>query len=62
MPVMAGVPIINAEDILRDVRQTINDLINDEFFATVVRKAREYGVKVSSESVAPTMVSDGMEH
>ena len=62
LPVMAGVPIINAEDILRDVRQTINDLINDVFFATVVRKAREYGVKVSSESVAPTMVSDGMEH
>ena len=62
LPVMAGVPIIHGEDVLRDIRQTINDLTNDVFFATVARKAREYGVKLSSESVAPTMVSDGMEH
>ena len=62
LPVMAGVPIINAETILRDVRQTINELINDVFFATVAQKAHASGVQLSSESVAPTMVSDGMEH
>ena len=62
LPVMAGVPLINADDILRDVRLTINDLINDVFFATLSAKAHAYGVQLSSESVAPTMVSDGMEH
>ena len=62
LPVMAGVPIINAETILRDVRQTINELINDVFCATVAQKAHASGVQLSSESVAPTMVSDGMEH
>ena len=72
MPVYAGIPIdgmaeakairVNSEQVLRDVRQTINDLINDVFFVTVAGKAHEYGVQLSSESVAPTMVSDGMEH
>ena len=62
LPVMAGVGMIESDLILREVRQTINDLVNDVFFATVAQKAREYGVQVSSESVAPTMVSDGMEH
>ena len=62
LPIMAGVPIFNADLKLMDVRQTINELINDVFFETLARKAREYGVKLSSESVAPTMVSDGMEH
>ncbi|MBQ9186304.1 MAG: discoidin domain-containing protein [Prevotella sp.] len=62
LPVMAGVAMVNADWILRDVRQTINELINDRFFATVDEKARQYGVQLSSESVAPTMVSDGMEH
>ena len=62
LPVYAGVPMENAEQVLRDIRLTINDLINDVFFATVAQKAREYGVQLSSESVAPTMVCDGMEH
>lgn len=62
LPVMAGVPLFNADEKLMDVRQTINELVNDVFFETLARKAREYGVKLSSESVAPTMVSDGMEH
>ena len=47
---------------LRDIRKTINELVNEVFFVTVAQKAKEYGVQLSSESVAPTMVSDGMEH
>lgn len=62
LPVMAGVPMVNAEQVLRDVRQTIDELKNDVFFATVASCAREYGVSLSAESVAPTMMSDGMSH
>ena len=70
MPVYAGIPMAapkgqegrNCEQVLRDIRQTINDLINDVFFATVKKRAEDYGLLLSSESVAPTMVSDGMEH
>ena len=62
LPVYAGVPMQDSENILRDIRQTINELINEVFFATAKQKALEYGVMLSSESVAPTMVSDGMEH
>ena len=62
LPVYAGVPMMEAEKTLRDIRQTINELINEVFFVTVAQKAKEYGVGFSSESVAPTMVSDGIEH
>jgi len=72
LPVYAGIPIDNmdeakaigvtSEQVLRDIRLTINDLINEVFFATMAQKAKAYGVQLSSESVAPTMVSDGMEH
>lgn len=62
MPVYAGIPMENDEQVLRDIRLTINDLINDVFFATVKKRAEEYGVQLSSESVAPTMISDGIEH
>jgi hypothetical protein len=62
LPVYAGVPMTNGDQVLHDIRQTINELKNEVFFATVVQKARQYGVQLSAESVAPTMVSDGMEH
>ena len=62
MPVYAGVPMEGGERVLRDIRLTINDLLQDVFFQTVACKAKEYGVLLSCESVAPTMVSDGMEH
>ena len=65
LPVMIGIPLESAaksDQVLRDVRLTINDLINEVFFATVRQKAGEYGVQLSCESVAPTMVSDGMQH
>ena len=72
LPVYAGVPIdgmpeaqaleLSSERVLRDIRLTINDLLQDVFFSTVAAKAHQYGVQLSCESVAPTMVSDGIEH
>ena len=65
LPVMVGIPLESAaqsEQVLRDVRQTINELLQERFFKTVRDCAHEYGVQLSCESVAPTMVSDGMEH
>ena len=65
LPVMVGIPIESAaksEQVLRDVRQTIDELKNEVFFKTVRDCAHEYGVQLSTESVAPTMMSDGMSH
>ena len=65
LPVMAGIPIESAEEserVLRDIRLTINDLVNDVFFATVRDRAHEMGMQFSSESIAPTFVSDGLDH
>ncbi|MDE7456166.1 MAG: DNA-binding protein [Prevotella sp.] len=62
LPIYAGVPMQGGDEVLRDIRLTINELVNEVFFTTVAQKARQYGVSLSSESVAPTMVSDGMEH
>jgi hypothetical protein len=65
LPVIAGVPIGNAsisEKVLHDVRETIAELINDVFYATLNKLAHEKGCSFAAESVAPTMVSDGMLH
>ena len=65
LPVMVGIPIESAaksEQVLRDVRTTIDELKNEVFFKTVRDCAREYGVQLSAECVAPTMMSDGMSH
>jgi len=62
LPLYAGVPMVGGEKVLRDIRRTIDELKNEVFFATVAQKAREYGVLLSSECVAPTMMSDGMSH
>ncbi len=62
LPIYAGVPMKGGDETLRDIRKTINELVNEIFFVTVAQKAKDYGVQLSSESVAPTMVSDGMEH
>lgn len=62
---MAGVPLQSAEaseKFLHDVRETIAELVNDNFYGTLVRLAHQKGVLVTAESVAPTMVSDGMLH
>ncbi len=61
----AGVPMQSqeqSEKILRDIRLTIGDLINDVFFTEVRTLADKYGMKLSTECVAPTMVSDGLRH
>lgn len=63
--VMTGVPVTDAatsEKVLHDVRQTIAELVNDVFYSTVKGLAHEKGCSFSAESVAPTMVSDGLLH
>ncbi len=63
--VMTGVPVTDAatsEKVLHDVRQTIAELVNDIFYATLKNLAHEKGCSFSAESVAPTMVSDGLLH
>ncbi|MES2329025.1 MAG: glycosyl hydrolase [Bacteroidota bacterium] len=65
LPVMAGIPLVSAaksEQVLYDVRQTIAELINDVFYQTLAKLAHEKGCSLSAESVAPTMLSDGMLH
>ena len=63
--IMAGVPMVNAdfsEKYLHDIRETIADLIADNFYVTLAKLAHAKGCRFTAESVAPTMVSDGMLH
>ncbi len=65
LPVMCGVPIESeqrTEQVLADVRRTINDLVNDVFFKTVSEVGHAHGMQVSHESIAPTFPADGIEH
>ncbi len=65
LPVMAGIPVQNAETsekILSDVRETISELLADKFFGTMAKLAHAQGCDFSAESVAPMMASDGMLH
>ncbi len=65
LPLMAGYPIENvqkSEQVLRDVRTTIAELIDDVFYKVMVKNAKAYGCETTAECVAPTMVSDGMLH
>lgn len=65
LPAMAGVPIGTVdvtERFLRDVRTTIAELIADNFYGTMASLAHAQGCDFTAESVAPTMVSDGMAH
>jgi hypothetical protein len=65
LPVMAGIPIEStnfSEKVLYDVRKTIADLVADNFYGTVAQIAKENNVKLSSENVAPTMMSDALLH
>lgn len=62
---ITGVPlqdVATSEKFLRDVRQTIAELVNDVFYKTLNQLAHAKGCQFSAESVAPTMVSDGMLH
>ena len=65
LPVMAGVPVQDgetSEKVLSDVRETIAELLVDNFFGTMAKLAHAQGCEFSAESVAPVMVSDGMLH
>lgn len=65
LPVMLGVPVESAaksEKVLKDIRETIGELVNNVFYETLTPLAHKLGCEVSAESVAPTMVSDGMRH
>lgn len=65
LPTMVGIPIQSAdvsESFLYDVRLTIAELVVDQFYATLAVLAKEKGVSFTAESVAPTMVSDGLMH
>ncbi|MDR3365636.1 MAG: hypothetical protein LBO71_01515, partial [Prevotellaceae bacterium] len=65
LPAMAGLPVESAdvsERFLYDVRQTIAELVTDNFYAAMQECARKAGCAFSAECVAPTMLSDGMAH
>lgn len=65
LPLLAGIPLESAErseQILRDVRTTISELIIDVFYKVLADCAKEYDCQFSAECVAPTMVSDGLLH
>lgn len=65
LPVMTGLPVQTAaasENFLYDLRRTIAELVVDQFYQTLVPLAKEKGVNFAAESVAPTMISDGLMH
>jgi hypothetical protein len=65
LPAMAGIPVQSAdvsERFLHDVRQTIGELVVDNFFGTMAALAHAHGCVFSAECVAPTMVSDDLRH
>lgn len=65
LPLLAGFPIENAqksEQVLLDVRTTISELVTDVFFKVMRDNAHKYECELMAECVAPTFVSDGMQH
>lgn len=65
LPVMAGVPLESTEkyeQVLKDIRLTVDDLVHDVFFKTFTDLAHQHGKKVSHESIAPTFPADGLRH
>ncbi len=63
LPAMAGIPVESAdisERFLHDVRETIDELVRDNFFGPFEELARMNGCTFSAECVAPTMTGDGM--
>ena len=62
---MTGVPvgsIRRSEQVLHDVRQTIAELVDEKFYATLKLEANKLGCHISAEAMAPTMTGDGMLH
>jgi hypothetical protein len=65
LPIMTGLPVESAavsENFLYDIRKTISELVVDQFYKTLAKLAKEQGVIFTAESIAPTMVSDGLLH
>ncbi|MDP4208641.1 MAG: glycosyl hydrolase [Bacteroidota bacterium] len=65
LPAMAGIPVANAntsERFLADIRQTVADLVADNFYGTITGLTHTNGYQFTGESVAPVMLSDGMLH
>lgn len=65
LPVMAGIPLKNAdfsERFLYDIRKTIAELVVDNFYTILHEEANAKGCLFSAECVSPTMLSDGMMH
>lgn len=65
LPIMAGIPVQSvqrSEQVLYDIRQTIAELVKDNFYHTLAALAHRHGCLFTAESVAPTMTSDGMLH
>ncbi|MBM6991692.1 MAG: DNA-binding protein [Prevotella sp.] len=61
----AGIPLESTETserVLKDVRLTMNDLVNERFFRRLEQRAHAVGRRVSQESIAPTFIADGLEH
>jgi len=65
LPVLAGVPLQNSafsEKVLFDLRTTIAEGVVSTFYGELKKKAAEKNCLFSAESIAPTMMSDGMLH
>jgi hypothetical protein len=65
LPIITGLPVQSAsvsESFLYDVRKTISELVVDKFYKTLAALAKEKGVTFTAESIAPTMMSDGLLH
>ncbi len=65
LPAMAGIPMASAdssERFLHDIRETIAELLHDEFYTIMKDEAHRHGCVFSAECVAPTFTSDGLYH
>jgi hypothetical protein len=65
LPIMTGLPVQSietSENFLYNVRKTISELVVDQFYGTLAKLAKEKGLEFTAESVAPTMLSDGLMH
>ncbi|MBT2561231.1 DNA-binding protein [Pedobacter sp. ISL-68] len=65
LPIMTGLPVENvsvSENFLYDVRKTISELVVDQFYKPLAKLAKDQGVTFTAESIAPTMMSDGLMH
>lgn len=65
LPVMTGLVMESpqtSEKVLRDVRETMAELVHDVFYTELHDRAASLGLKLSAECTAPTFPGDGMLH